>query len=52
LCGQLGCDAHRSFDEGTLDILPLLTREEQSYAVLLVGLHEAYRRLTNSRVAV
>ena len=49
LCGFRGCDAHRSFDEGRLDLLPYLTREEQAYAVELVGLAEAYRRITGSR---
>ena len=51
LCGNRGCEAHRSFDEGRLDILPYLTREEQAYAVELVGLAEAYQRLTNTRLA-
>jgi hypothetical protein len=51
LCGHMGCGAHRSFDEGVLDILPFLTREEQAYAVELVGLAEAYQRLTNVRLA-
>lgn len=42
---------HRAYDEGRLDILPVLTREEQAYVVGLVGLTEAYRRTTNERLA-
>jgi hypothetical protein len=51
LCGFRGCDAHRSYDEGTLDILPYLTLEEQAFATELVGLAEAYQRITNQRLA-
>lgn len=43
-----GC--HISYDQGRLDVLPYLTREEQAYAVELVGLYEAYRRTTNERL--
>lgn len=43
-------DCHRAFDEGKLDLLPYLTRDEQAYAVELVGLYEAYRRTTNERL--
>lgn len=42
---------HTAFDEGTLDLLPYLRRDEQAYAVELVGLFEAYRRTTNERLA-
>jgi hypothetical protein len=49
LCGHMGCGAHRSFDEGVLDILPLLSLDEQSYIVGLVGIAEAYRRATGAR---
>jgi 5-methylcytosine-specific restriction endonuclease McrA len=42
---------HAAYDQGTLDILPVLTREEQAYAAELVGLAEAYRRTTNARLA-
>jgi hypothetical protein len=51
LCGNRGCDAHRSFDEGLLDILPFLSREEQAYATELVGMAEAYQRVTNTKLA-
>jgi 5-methylcytosine-specific restriction endonuclease McrA len=40
---------HAAFDEGRLDLLPFLNRDECAYAVQLVGLHEAYRRITNTR---
>lgn len=42
---------HTAYDEGTLDLLPHLTRDEQAYAVELVGLAEAYQRTTNTRLA-
>jgi predicted restriction endonuclease len=43
---------HRQFDHGTgLDILPLLSLEEQSYVVSLVGIAEAFRRTTGVREA-
>jgi hypothetical protein len=51
LCGFRGCDAHRSFDEGSLDLLPFLTFAEQAYAVELVGMAEAFQRITNTRLA-
>lgn len=41
---------HAAYDQGRLDLLPFLTLEEQSYAVKLVGLAEAYRRVTNTRL--
>lgn len=44
-------NCHRAYDEGGMDLLPYLTREEQAYAVELVGLYEAYRRTTNERLA-
>lgn len=40
---------HAAFDGLRLDILPYLSRGEQSYAVELVGLIEAVRRLTGRR---
>lgn len=40
---------HTLYDADDLDILPYLTREEQAYAVALVGLVEAYRYVTNQR---
>jgi len=51
LGGNQGCACHRSFDEGSLDILPYLSLEEQAYVVSLVGIAEAYRRTTGERVA-
>lgn len=42
---------HAEFDGHRLDLLPYLTFEEQAYAVELVGLAEAYRRITNERLA-
>lgn len=42
---------HREYDEQGFDLLPYLTREEEAYAVELVGLFEAYRRITNERMA-
>jgi hypothetical protein len=42
---------HELYDLGRLDLLPVLSREEQAYAVLLVGLAEAYQRTTNTRKA-
>jgi predicted restriction endonuclease len=40
---------HDLFDSGRFDLLPYLSKVEQSYAVLLVGLEEARRRLTGER---
>lgn len=37
---------HSAYDSGRLDILPVLTIPEQTYAVSLVGIAEAYRRTT------
>jgi 5-methylcytosine-specific restriction endonuclease McrA len=45
LCGA----CHRAYDEGGMDLLPYLYRDEQAYAVELVGLVEAYRRISNVR---
>jgi hypothetical protein len=42
---------HPAYDAHRLDLLPYLTLEEQAYAVSLVGMHEAYRRITNTRQA-
>jgi hypothetical protein len=45
-------DDHRAYDEGDLDLLPYLEphfREEVAYAVELVGLMKALRRITNDR---
>lgn len=44
LCDVRGC--HSKYDAHKLDILPLLTREEQAHAVLLVGMASAYRQIT------
>lgn len=49
-CIPLDRPCHVAYDQGRLDILPVLTREEQAYAVELVGLYEAYRRTTNERL--
>lgn len=38
---------HQAQHAGHLELLPLLTRTEQSYAARLVGLAEAYRRTTS-----
>jgi 5-methylcytosine-specific restriction endonuclease McrA len=44
LCRQ----CHHAYDERReLDLLPYLSKDEQAYAVLLVGLAEAYTRITN-----
>lgn len=48
LCDARGC--HSAYDNHRLDVLPLLTREEQAYAVELVGLQAAYRQITGQRV--
>lgn len=40
---------HVLYDQSKLDLLPYLTQAEQAYAVELVGLFEAYRRITNER---
>lgn len=40
---------HAAYDQSKLDILSVLTRDEQAYAVELVGLFEAYRRITGER---
>lgn len=50
-CIPLCRRCHIAYDTGQLDVLPLLTRDEQAYAVELVGLAEAYRRTTNERLA-
>jgi hypothetical protein len=42
---------HVAYDQGKLDLLPHLEREEQAYAAELVGLAEAYQRTTNERLA-
>jgi hypothetical protein len=42
-------DAHRAFDAHRLDILPLLTHEEQAHAVSHLGIVAAYHRLTGRR---
>lgn len=42
---------HGLYDEGALDLLPVLSLVEQAYAVELVGLEEARRRITNERAA-
>jgi 5-methylcytosine-specific restriction endonuclease McrA len=42
-------ECHQRFDSGRLDILPVLTRDEQAYAVELVGTVEAIQRMTGCR---
>lgn len=42
-------DCHTQQHGPGLDLLPLLTRDEQAYAVELVGIAEAYRRTTGER---
>ena len=44
-CVPLCRHCHTAFDHGRLDLVGLLNREEQLYAVELVGLGEAHRRL-------
>ena len=44
LCDVNGC--HTRYDAHRLDILPLLTKDEQAHAVSLVGLLAAYRQIT------
>lgn len=41
---------HTEYDSHTLDLLPYLSHEEQSFAVQLVGMHEAYKRIINGQV--
>lgn len=59
---QGGCDSpecviplcrahHRQFDEGDLDVLPVLWKDEQAHAVAHVGIVTAYRCATNDRIA-
>lgn len=50
-CVPLCRRCHVQYDTGGMDILGCLTREEQAYAVSLVGLEEARRRITNQRDA-
>jgi len=42
-------ECHRAFDARRLDLLPFLMNDEQAYAVSLVGIVSAYRRLTGER---
>lgn len=49
-CLPLCRACHAAFDTGLLDVLPVLSRPEQAYAVELVGMAEAYRRVTNERL--
>ncbi len=44
LCRMCHADQHA----GTVELLPLLSRSEQAYAVELVGLTEALRRVTRA----
>ena len=57
LCGEYSrnivglCRAHhRAYDTGDLDLLPHLYLSEQAYAVVLVGIVEAYLRTTYSKL--
>lgn len=49
-CCPLCRECHAAYDQGRLDLLPYLERDEQAYAVELVGLFEAYRRISNDRL--
>ena len=40
---------HALFDSNHLDLLPVLTLEEQAYAVSLVGTYEALIRMSGQR---
>lgn len=52
LCVWEGCPScHRLYDDGDLDLLPVISKEEQAHAVLHVGLIGALRRITNDRRA-
>ena len=42
---------HRKYDEGDLDVLPLLSKEEQAHAVSHLGIVAAYQRTTHQRIA-
>lgn len=42
---------HRSYDDGILDVLPLLTLDEQAHAVSHLGIMGALRCTTNQRQA-
>jgi hypothetical protein len=49
-----GTGCHKLYDEGKLDLLPMLEpayRREQAHAVMHLGLLGAYKRLTNDRHA-
>lgn len=50
-CVPLCRDCHSAFDGRRMDLLPYLNLVEQAYAVGLVGLEEARRRITGQRVA-
>lgn len=50
LCGPFAADCHGRYDAHELDILPMLTQEEQLAAVRKVGIVGAYRRTTGDRV--
>lgn len=42
-------EAHRAYDEGTLDLSPYLSNAEAAHAVAHLGLFRALRRITNRR---
>lgn len=42
---------HRLYDEGRIDILPLLSLKEQAHAVAHIGIERARWRTTNERAA-
>lgn len=50
-CVPLCRICHTGYDIGGRDLLPFLSVQEQAYAVGLVGLEEARRRITNQRDA-
>jgi hypothetical protein len=49
-CCPLCRECHCAYDQHRLDLLPYLSHEEQAYAVELVGLFEAYRRISSERL--
>ena len=43
---------HSAYDDGRLDLLPFLRKEEQAHAVLHLGISAAAKRITNDREPV
>lgn len=46
LCSGFDGDCHGRYDRREIDLLPVLTTEEQAEAVRLVGMMSAFRRIT------